>query len=235
MTPAAIILAILPFTLGQDPQAGLILPLEVRGKVGEFIMVKATTTGALVRWVLMDEGPAFLPTELLKDTQTAVLFSLKPGKFRVLAYTSINGTPTMPAIATVIVGDSPKPAPPTPPTPPPTPVDPLVMRFQAAYTTSPEPPATKTKQKDLLVGLYQAMAIHAADTNIRTTNDLLGDLKKTAEKLLLPDVLVEVRKLISAEVGAVLGNAGAVAIDEPMRKKAVEIFGKIARSLDSVK
>jgi hypothetical protein len=212
----------------------LALPSEVKAKVGEFAIVKAQAGGEVVRWVLMDTGPSLLPPELLKDSKSAVIFSLREGKFRLLAYSCHGGEPTPPAICTVVVGNAPDV--PTPPPPPlPGPVDPFTSKFQMAFLASPESMEVKNVQRNNLIGLYQAMAEHSQKKEIHTTTDLLADLNNTARAMINKDVLVDLRKLISAEVGAVLGKTGNTVLDDATRAKAVTIFSRIAKALEQVK
>lgn len=98
------------------------VPDSVKGDVGDFIKVPATTTGVVVRWVALDRGLAVFPVELLKDSKTAIVIAKTAGSYRVLAYTSDKDGPSDPAVCTVIVGDIPPvppgPNPPVPPVPP---------------------------------------------------------------------------------------------------------------------
>lgn len=106
---------------------------DVKGKVGQFISVKAETTGKKVQWVAIDSGLNLFPIELLKDTKTAVVTVSSPGKYRLLAYTAEGDEPSVPAVATIDVEGVVPPAPPVPPDPtPPTPPQP---------PTPPLPPA----------------------------------------------------------------------------------------------
>jgi len=102
--------------------ADLTLPKSAGGLPGDFITVQATTTGTVVKWVAIDQGLKVFPTQLLKDTRTAVVSSNTPGSFRLLAYTADASGPSDPAICTVTVLGAPTPPEPVPN--PPTPSDP---------------------------------------------------------------------------------------------------------------
>jgi hypothetical protein len=226
--------------VGQPPAPPLTVPAEVHVKTGSYAVIKATTPAERVRWYVLDVGLCMLPCELLADERTAVVFGHKAGTYRLMAFAALNGDPAGPVICKVIVGTNPgpdpvPPGPPPAPPPPPPPADPLAARLQAAYTAATDPPAVKGKQKDLLVGLYQAMAIHAQDAKIQTTGDLLGDLKTTADRLIIPTALMECRKVISAEVSAVLGLNSTAAMDAATRQKAVDVFNHVGKALDSCK
>jgi hypothetical protein len=104
----------------------LTLPAEVKGDVGAYVTVPATTTGKTVQWLVLDPGLNLFPIELLKDSKTAVVSSSRKGRYRLLAYTAAADEASAPAVTTVNIGDAPAPTPvpPEPPPTPPTPVDP---------------------------------------------------------------------------------------------------------------
>lgn len=217
-------------TLG-DPT--LDLPAEVKGKVGAFVTVTAKTDGKIVRWVLMDDGPALIPPHLLKDDKTAVVLSLRPGKFRLLCYTSKDDVPSTPAITLLSFQGE---APPTPPPPPPPPADLLTQRFQDAYTRDGGDAPLKASQLGANIGLYQAMADHCEkDTTLKTLGDVFSDLQKTAKSLLKDGVLMELRAAIATEVSARLGTDPAMPLDSSTRGRAVATFQRIASALQAVK
>lgn len=84
--------------------ADLTLPPEVAGQPGAFVPVPATTEGETVRWVVIDPGLNLFPSDLLRDSRTAVVTAPVAGRFRVLAYTAIDGVPSEPAVTTVVIG-----------------------------------------------------------------------------------------------------------------------------------
>jgi hypothetical protein len=100
------------------------LPAKVNGTPGTFLSITASTAGKTVRWRSLDDGLALFPTDLLKDTKTAVVVGIRPGTYRLLAHTSINGEPTDAVQTLVVISDGttppvpPGPTPPAPPAPP---------------------------------------------------------------------------------------------------------------------
>src|SRR5687768_15598923 len=94
----------------------LSLPATVAGEVGAFIVVKADTPDSLVKWRVVDAGLNLFPQELQKDTKVAVVVSLRPGRYRILAVSAKDGIPSDIAECTVVIGG----APPTPVPPGPT-------------------------------------------------------------------------------------------------------------------
>lgn len=123
---------LVPSLIGQGP--AIKLPAEVRGEVGAFVRVPADTPGKEVRWFPADKGLNVFPSDLLKDSRTAVVTAPAAGRFRLIAYTAAGDVPSLPAECIVIVGEAPPvppgpvppgpvppgPVPPVPPTPVPT-------------------------------------------------------------------------------------------------------------------
>lgn len=217
------------------------LPEEVRGRPGDFLTIKADTECKTVRWVLLDAGPSLLPPELLRDPRTAVLFSLRPGRFRLLAYGAKGDEPSQPVICLLVIEETgptppPGPLPPDPKPPSPPMPDQLALKFAAAYKADAGDQAVKAQQLAKLIGLYQAMAESTSDDKTRKTiGDVLGDLKQLGSKMLITDSLIELRKLIAGEVAAVLGTDPAPALDSVLRTRAVEAFIRISKALEQVK
>lgn len=94
------------------------VPGEVKGDVGAFVAIRATTAGKVVKFVPLDPGLNVFPADLLADKKATVVSASKPGKYRVLAYSSVKDDPTEPVVVTVVIGDG---APPVPPKPEPGP------------------------------------------------------------------------------------------------------------------
>lgn len=95
------------------------LPEKVVGNPGTFISVPATTTGKVVKWYPLDAGLNLFPTDLLKDTKTAVVVAPAAGTYRLLAWTAdADGLPTDASLCTIVVGTGPPPPPPPPPNSP---------------------------------------------------------------------------------------------------------------------
>jgi hypothetical protein len=130
----------------------------------------------------------------------------------------------------------PSPGPgPAPPKPAP-PADPLLAKLQAAYAADPNLPPLKAAQRILLIGLYEAMAAHAAQPNVATVGRLKADLDATAKAMtILPTALLELRKMIAQEVLSVTGKDPAAALDDALRAKVAACFSHVAAALTLVK
>lgn len=109
------------------------LPKEVRGRAGAFISVPARTVDSTVSWFSADPGLDVFPSTLLRDTKTAVVISMRPGKYRLFAVSAKEGIPSPFAVCVVVVeGDTPGPTPGPGPQPGPTP-DPFVPTTGPLY------------------------------------------------------------------------------------------------------
>ena len=96
------------------------MPATFTGAPGQFIAIRPIKTdGKIVQYFPLDNGLSVFPAALLNDTTATVVTAVKPGKYRLLAYTALADTPSLPVIVTVVVGDgNPEPIPPVPvPTP----------------------------------------------------------------------------------------------------------------------
>ena len=96
------------------------MPATFTGAPGQFIAIRPVKTdGKIVQYFPLDNGLSVFPAALLKDTTATVVTAVKPGKYRLLAYTALGDKPSLPVIVTVVVGDdNPEPIPPVPvPTP----------------------------------------------------------------------------------------------------------------------
>jgi hypothetical protein len=89
----------------------LTLPATLAGDVGSFITVAATTEGKAVKFVAIDSGLQVFPAGLLVNPKATVVVANRPGRFRLLAYSSIGDVPTDPVVLVVIVGNQPGPVP----------------------------------------------------------------------------------------------------------------------------
>lgn len=94
------------------------LPESLSGAVGQPVTVKADTDGEIVRWRAIDPGLFMIDPELLKTTKAISVWSLKPGKYRLIAWTAKGDVPSPEDECVIVVGD-PGPDPPGPdPNPP---------------------------------------------------------------------------------------------------------------------
>lgn len=123
----ALLTCLLLATAGLADPPPLKLPDAVSGDPGDFITVKADTTGKTVKWLSLDKGLKVFPIELLKDTKTLVVVGSVPGQYRLLAYTAAGDEASAPAVCTVTINGPPAPPPPPVPPTPPAPVGPTKL------------------------------------------------------------------------------------------------------------
>lgn len=222
-----------------DDWGEVMLPLEVKAEVGRMVVIEAKTKGEC-RWLIPPGSPCdrFESGKKLSLTPSAAVdFAIGVASIPdgAVAWTRIKAAPPAPKPPDP---KPPEPKPPTPPDPPvpipPAPVSVLTAKLQAAYKADAAPLAIKDGQRKLLKGLYEAMVDHAKNPAIATTTDLLADLKTVSAQFVPANALVEMRKVISAEIVASIGTAPGAKLDPELRPKAVEVFGRIAKSLGEV-
>lgn len=100
------------------------LPTEVRGQVGNFVVVPSETQGKEVRWKAIDQGLNVFPVHLLKDSKTCIVVAQAPGRYRLIAWTAQGDIPSEAAECLIVVGNPPDPGPTPPPGPDPPPPGP---------------------------------------------------------------------------------------------------------------
>lgn len=140
------VFAVLVWASGISAAPPVDVPKEVTGDVGAFVTVRAKTDGKVVRFVPLDGGLNVFPADLLSDKKATVVTASKPGRYRLLAYSSVKDDPTEPAIVTVVIGG----AAPVPPTP----VDPV------------DPPAPKVETFRVLLVYESAAVLPAAQFGV---------------------------------------------------------------------
>jgi hypothetical protein len=132
--PHGAILAVLlaaPLALAAPP---VDVPAEVKGEPGAFVAIRAKTDGKVVRFVALDAGLNVFPAELLADKRATVVSATRPGRYRLLAYSSVKDDPTDPAVVVVVIGmPTPDPKPDPEPTPDPKPVPVTSFRVFLVY------------------------------------------------------------------------------------------------------
>ena len=203
----------------------LVVPAEVRGEVAEFVTVIATTEGKVVRYVALDQGLQVFPSSLLANQRATVVTSAKPGRYRLLAYTSVADIPTEPVITTVIIGSS------TPPVPPP--IDTLADALGGIYGGSQERDKAATLAK--LLTLYRAAPATIRSPTITTTEQLYSGMVAARKNAGIADAaLSPVRERIAVEWTAVMG-ADDRALTPELRDAATTLSARIVSALETIR
>lgn len=203
----------------------LVVPAEVRGEVAEFVTVIASTEGKVVRYVALDAGLQVFPSSLLANQRATVVTSAKPGRYRLLAYTSVADVPTEPVITTVIIGSS------TPPVPPP--IDTLDEALGGIYGGSQERDKAATLAR--LITLYRAAPATIRSPMITTTEQLYSAMVMARKTAGIADTaLSPIRERIAVEWTAVMG-ADDRALTPELRDAATTLSSRIVSALETIR
>jgi hypothetical protein len=201
----------------------LSLPPEIRGEVAGFVTVTATTEGKLVRFLPLDGGLNVFPSNLLADPKSTVVSAAVPGRYRLLAYSSVADVPTPPAITTIIIGQ-------VKPDPGPQP-DQLATALKGIYGGLQE--QGQADQLSRLIETYRQGETIAADPSIQTTENLYQALVKARKNAGVRDgALSAIRERIAQEWAASMGTVD-VPLSPALRDRAVALCGRIRSALES--
>lgn len=226
---------------GQD----ITLPETIKGEPSVFIPITAVTKGEIVQFVPLDSGLSVFPSNLLTDKKTTVVVASKAGRYRVLAYTSIDNKPSNPAITTLIVGNSPDPGPvppgPVPPGPgpmPPNPVPPTPPdqefndAVQSMYGGLQESDKAASVKK--LISIY-SYALKEVDNPIhKTQGDLFANIKLFANKTLAAGKIDSIREMCADKSDSEIGTDSKTALTTEVRSKIKANFNKILTALGGI-
>ena len=210
------------------PAALIAADIQVDAKVsGDVAILTAKTDGKTVVWRVPADLKQPVPADLLKDSKTLIVQG-RPGTYTATAITALGDKPTFTDVTFTLAGIDPIPPVPIPPAPvPPLPVDDLPRRLKDAYAADTSP--AKRGQLVNLIGIFSAMAEHAEkDLTIQTTQQLFDILNKVKAGMLTDGVLMDLRRIASAELSACVGPPGATPFD---RAKVSACFRRIAKSL----
>jgi hypothetical protein len=211
------------------------LPAEIRGNVGAFISIKPKTKGKYIVYYPLDAGLQVFPSEMLSNKTQTVVAAQQAGRYRLLAYTAVGSIPSLPVVATVIVGDAPPgpgPGPGPGPQPPPTPTDPFVAALQTAYTA--DLGADRAVSLAFLKAAYVGMAA-SPPAGLTTNNDLFAWMKRVVQDPssgLKATQLVGVRNVIAADLTKTFSASPTNPID--LDKVKTEL-SKVANALKEIK
>jgi len=211
------------------------LPATVTATLNVPVLVKAESTGKLHRW-RGDLGLVVVPPGT-KSNECWIVPTAK-GRIKLVCMT-VTDTDFVEAETFVVVDGAPAPTPPGPvpplpphpPTPPAPPADPLLAKLLASFLDDLLPAGLKKIQVKSLVAVYEAAAQLAADPTIQTTGDLLKRIKTVSDVTVAPGSLVTLRRLLSAELQASLGDDPAAKLTPEQRERAIQLFLRVARLL----
>jgi hypothetical protein len=206
------------------PAAPPAAPKAVPAKAGEVVTFEVKVgAGKELGWNATFPPDDCLLVRLFSDDPAVYSFLAQPkkdGAFGVSFWTVGEKR----GVTTVVGAGSPQP-------PPPPPNDPLRAKLKAAYDA--DPAAGKAEAAKTLAELYRQAAALAADPAVRTAGDLLGRVKRAAEKL-APNALVGLRKVVAEELAGALPTDAGEDLTAAHRAAAAGLFGKLAAALDSI-
>lgn len=186
-------------------------PPKVSGEVGQFIAVQPTMCSGLeVQYFALDSISVF-PANLLSDKKATVVVATRPGKYRLVAWTAVDGKPTPGVVVTVEVGGSPVPPEPQPKPPQPD-INPdgdqLYLDLQSILGGLQE-----SEQKRNLALLASVFDRASRIAGVQTVGQLYAEMRKLSAATLRPDVLEVVRGRVGAEVKAGIGDSADGPVD----------------------
>lgn len=236
-------LTLLALLLAQD----LKLPAEVTAQPGTFVSLIAETKGEVVKFQAIDPGVSLFPAELLANRKSTVAVAMAAGRYRVLAWSAIDGKPTDAVQVTLVVGGGPGPVPPPAPPPappppappppappaPPQPADDLVQILQALYGALNEP--GKDAHVKALANVYREAAVASADNRYQTLGQLFGSIRQQSLQTLPNTALQSMRERLGLVLTQALGNDPAAPLTPTTRAKAFELFARIAEILEGLR
>jgi hypothetical protein len=188
------------------------VPAEVRAQPATIVEIRAETDGKIVKWVTLTPG---LSVRSIDGGKT-LLVSGPSGRYELLAYTALGDVPSDPARVVVVIDGA---APPDPKAP-----DELKEKVRAALDRD------KPKKADALqlAAIYREAAKLLADPEAITSAELLRRLRAVSADLVGPDVLPAVRAAVAEQLLAVLGMTSDEPITDARRKRAAELFLRLA-------
>lgn len=220
------------------------LPETIKGEPSVFIPITAVTKGEVVQFVPLDAGLSVFPANLLTDKKTTVVVAGKSGRYRVLAYTSINNMPSNPAITTLIVGnpgpDKPdKPDPDKPDKPDPDKPDPdkpnvkpdqeFLDAVKSIYGGLQEPDKAASVKK--LVAIYQLGLKEIDNPTHKTTGELFSAVRTFAYKNLPQGKIEPIREMLADKTDTEVGTEINTSLDAATKLKIKNNFNKILTAL----
>ena len=192
--------ALVALLFAQVPAPALTLPPSVQGEPGKIIVLRVDTAGKSVRFYPLDKGLDFADAALLASPKLAIVTAARPGKYRVLAYSSVNDQPTEPSICIVeVVGAKPDEV---------TPVTPGTLQrdLRGIYDGINED--AKLDKTLALASTLKAFA--ATPSQAKNVGAYFLDLQVALNQAAIPAALKPIRERLGREIGGVLGsNIGA--------------------------
>lgn len=193
------------------------LPKEpVYGFEGQFISVDAEAIGP-VKWYPLDPGLSIVPSDELRN-QKRLLATGKAGTYRVIAWTSDKDGPSDPTEVTIVI---------KPRDNPPTPSDPLTRTLGEALGRE----SNKSTFKALVPMYADAAAKLRGNSAPETSLDLFNMVVELRRNSEVKDTMPEVRKVVNAMVGNLLGTDTARVLKPSDLESVASLFEQVSRTI----
>ena len=221
-------------------QPDISLPDTARTDVGVFLPITATTKGEVVQFVALDQGLSIFPANLLADKKTTVVVASKAGRYRVLAYTSIENKPSLPAIITVVVGNPPDDSKPDNNKPDNNKPDDNVNSLDPEFVSSIKSiygglqEADKATSAKKLSVIYDIAATEADNVNHKVIGDFFAAYKSAMAKGMPANKLMAVKDSVSDFLDTQLGTDPSLLnqnFDAKTRSKFKSLFSQLSKLL----
>ena len=201
------------FLVGQD----LRVPSEVRGEPFSFIMVVGETVGASVRFFPLDSGVSVFPSALLSNQKATVVVG-PVGRYRFLAYTSVDGRATEPVVFTVVIADGSEllavpVGPLAVPVVPVVSVGPLAVSLAGIFGGIGE--VGKGASARALAAVYRRGSVDVV--RCRTLGDVYYGLRAQGVARLDPLVLIPIKQAICSDMMVRFGDDAGVVLSPELR------------------
>lgn len=225
----------LPSAFGQ-----ITLPKSVETSLGKILQVTATTPAKTILWSTSNPNLQLIPPHLLKDSKTAIVLSIHPGKYKLFAFVdSEPGKATSAAWCWIIIGEPgsdpviPPPSPPTPDPDPPRPTDPLISKLQATYGADASPDKKQTLGN--LIAFYESAAKTADNAAITSWGNLFRTMTAASKSLGTWGKLQATQGVIAEVLRKELPDKSSASWNGDSRRLARQTFLRIAKALGEVK
>lgn len=220
------------FLAFSQSQPEVLLPDVIKADIGAFVPITAQTKGEVVRFVSLDPGLNVFPANLLADKKSTVVTATVKGRYRVLAYTSINNLPTSPAFTTVIVGDdnpAPNPGPGPNPGPMPPNNDDFADGLRGIYGGLQEKDKADSVKK--LAQVYDLAILEVDNQAYKNLGQLYSAIRSLSFQNIKADKINPIRETIANELDKFLGTDPNASLDDNLRRKCKTQFTRMSKIL----
>jgi hypothetical protein len=192
---------ILTFLLfGQD----LTFKPEYVAKPNEYVVVSPESGSGIVKYVPLSDGLNVLDSKLLKNPSSLVVIG-KSGKYKVLAYTAVNNTPSDPIFFHIVIGDQPKPN---------NELEQIINSVYGADST-----ANKVQYKDKMLTGFRAVLEDIG--NMSTVGELNVAIREKVSAKLAAGEGGALRSVLKDELSNQFGIDGEKVLDRELAKRVV--------------